>query len=96
MNGRFNVIISTLCEEEEEEEWLRFHYILYMSEMPGRLPAECVCPPPSLPHTEIQRLYLSRFQLCKMDLSRGVARGRSHEPLRRREAERRAEKREAV
>lgn len=32
-----------------EEEWLRFHYILYMSKMPGRLlpaslllPAECV------------------------------------------------------
>lgn len=93
-----------------EEEWLRFHYILYMSKMPGRLlpaslllPAECVFAhartPPSfhpLSHFLMQKKknYLSGFRVSKLDLSRRVARGRSHEPRLHRETQKGVKRKE--
>lgn len=93
-----------------EEEWLRFHYILYMSKMPGRLlPASlsapcwmCVC---TCTHSSVvftlsltfscrKKNYLSGFQVFKMDLSHRVARGRSHEPQLHREMQKGVKRKE--
>lgn len=88
-----------------EEEWLRFHYILYMSKMPGRLLPASLCSLLNvclhmhallrrfhpLSHFLMQKKknYLSGFRVSKMDLSHRVARGRSHEPQLHRETRRR-------
>lgn len=56
-----------------EEEWLRFHYILYMSKMPGRLlpaslllPAECVFAHARTPPSFSPSLSLSRAEKKKL------------------------------